>query len=314
MKDKPLVSILSPCYNVEAFLPQCLDSIINQTYGNLQIVMINDGSKDNTWNLLQEYASKDSRIEVYHQDNHGVAYTRNQLLSKIRGDFFLFVDSDDWIEPNMVEFLINQAKEKNADIVTCSNIINDNPRTDGIKSVKEYNQEEIINAFLCHTWFNGSLCNKLNKVTLLHNEQFHCGISYGEDALFMWHLLQYANRVVVTNEQLYHYRMNENSISHGSYDQRKMSGHLVWKTISSETATLWPQYKDIADATFAISDMWQLYYALKSKYPKDENIMKFQKHVRDNLRLIHRSGLVNSKKLLFACLVAYSYRLGGMII
>ena len=70
----------------------------------------------------------------------------------------------------------------------------------------------------------------------------------------------------------------------------------------------------IADATFAISDMWQLYYALKSKYPKDDNITKFQKHVRDNLGLIHRSGLVNRKKLIFACLVAYSYRLGGMVI
>lgn len=308
------VSILLPCYNVEAFLPQCLDSVIRQTYNDLQIVLVDDGSKDNTFAIAQDYAARDSRIEVYHQNNQGVATTRNVLLSKIKGDYFLFVDSDDWIELDMVEFLINQAKEKNADIVTCSNVINDNPRTDKIKSVKEYKQAEIVKAFLCHTWFNGSLCNKLTNVTLLHNEKFHCGISYGEDALFMWHLLQYANRVVVTNEQLYHYRMNENSISHGSYDQRKMSGHLVWETISRETATLWPQYKDIADATFAISDMWQLYYALKSKYPKDDNIKKFQKHVRDNLGLIHRSGLVNSKKLLFACLVAYSYRLGGMII
>lgn len=314
MNDKPLVSILSPCYNVEPFLPQCLDSIINQTYDNLQIVLIDDGSKDNTWAILQQYAAKDSRIEIYHQDNHGVAYTRNQLLDKIKGEYFLFVDSDDWIEHDMVEFLVKLVGEKNVDIVTCSNVINNNSRTDIIKSVKEYDKEEIIKAFLCHTWFNGSLWNKLTSVILLRDEQFHCGISYGEDALFMWHLLQHANRVVVTNEQLYHYRMNDNSISHGSYDQRKMSGHLVWETISREVATLWPQYKNIAAATYAISDMWQLYYALKSKYPQDDNIRRFQKHVRDNLGLIHRSGLVNSKKQIFAFIVAYNYKLGGMII
>ena len=314
MTDSPLVSILSPCYNVEKFLPQCLDSIINQTYSNLQIVLIDDGSKDATWHMMQDYAGKDSRIEIYHQENQGVSATRNYLLEKVKGDYVLFVDSDDWIEPNMVEFLLGKSLTNNAEMVVCGNVINDMaPASEYTEEL--WSQDTAVREFLRHVSFNGSLCNKLIKVSLFHNEpRFHRGISYGEDALFMWHLLQNVNRVVVTTEQLYHYRTNERSLSHCTYDHRKMSGHLVWEIINKEAVTLWPQYKNVADATFAISDMWQLYYALKSKYPKDDNIEKFQKHVRDNLRLIHRSGLVNRKKIFFAFLVAYNYRLAGMII
>ena len=119
MKE-PLVTILSPCYNVEVYLPECLDSILNQTYKNLQIVLIDDGSTDHTWSILKDYSSKDSRIEIYHQENQGVSITRNNLLDKVKGDYVLFVDSDDWIELNMVEFLVNNAQSNRADIVSCA--------------------------------------------------------------------------------------------------------------------------------------------------------------------------------------------------
>ena len=123
--NNPLVSILVPVYNVEAYLPQCLDSLLGQTYSHLQIVLIDDGSSDNSWTIMQQYAAQDSRIEIYHQENQGVATTRNHLLEKIKGDFVLFVDSDDWVELDMVEFLVGKATENQADVVTCGNVIND---------------------------------------------------------------------------------------------------------------------------------------------------------------------------------------------
>ena len=313
MTDSPLASILSPCYNVEKFLPQCLDSIINQTYSNLQIVLIDDGSKDDTWRVMQDYAGKDNRIEIYHQENQGVAATRNHLLDKVKGDYVLFVDSDDWIEPDMVEFLVGKALTNNIEMVVCGNVINDTP------PASEYNEElwsqdKAVKEFLRHVSINGSLCNKLTKVSLLHNVKFHCGISYGEDALFCWDLLQNTKSILVTNKQLYHYRMNENSVSHASWSPSKMgTGHIVWEELEKKTIDLWPQYADVAKSTFAIADMWQLYYAARSKYPKDKYIRLYQDHVLKCLSLIRKADTITANKKIFAEIVARSYTLGGIL-
>lgn len=314
MNNNPLVSILSPCYNVEKYLPKCLDTIIGQTYSNLQIVLIDDGSKDGTWEIMQEYAAKDSRIEVYHQDNKGVATTRNNLLDKVKGDFVLFVDSDDWVELTMVESLLGIQKQSDADIVACDMVKNDNTSDLSDKSYISYNKEQIVKAFLEHKWLNGSLCNKLVKTSLLHNERFRCGISYGEDALFCWHLLQHVMSVVVCKLQLYHYRMNDASLSHQVWTpEKKGSGTVVWHTITSETQKLYPQYVDIARARWAIEDFWGLYYASLSNYPYDRHIKERQINIKRNLRLIASSGLVSKNKIFTAFALAYCYPLGRFL-
>lgn len=314
MNNNPLVSILSPCYNVEKYLPKCLDTIIGQTYSNLQIVLIDDGSKDGTWEIMQEYATKDSRIEVYHQDNKGVATTRNNLLDKVKGDFVLFVDSDDWVELTMVESLLGIQKQSDADIVVCDMVKNDNTSDLSDKSYISYNKEQIVKAFLEHKWLNGSLCNKLVKTSLLHNERFRCGISYGEDALFSWHLLQHVMSVVVCKLQLYHYRMNDASLSHQVWTpEKKGSATVVWHTITSETQKLYPQYVDIARARWAIEDFWGLYYASLSNYPYDRYIKERQINIKRNLRLIASSGLVSKNKIFTAFALAYCYPLGRFL-
>ena len=206
---EPLVSILIPVYNTEDYLPKCLDSIVNQTYSNLQVVIIDDGSKDASLCIAQKYVKQYPYIEVYHQENQGVASTRNNLLNKAKGDYVLFVDSDDWCELDMVDFLINKAIANNADIVTCSMVKNDEPFVSNIFLEEIWDQEKAVLEFLRHKIFNGSLCNKLIKTSLLHNLRFHCEIFYGEDALFIWNVLQKVNQVLITDRELYHYRVNE---------------------------------------------------------------------------------------------------------
>ena len=314
MNNNPLISILVPIYNVESYLSQCLDSIINQTYNNLQIVLIDDGSKDNSWDIMQDYATRDYRIEIYQQGNLGVATTRNHLLEKIKGDFFLFVDSDDWIELDMVEFLINKSNANKSDIVVCSNVIND-----GIPKIayKEelWHQEKVIKEFLRHTNFNGSLWNKLINVKLLkNNPTFHREISYGEDALFTWQIIQDIQNIVVTDKQLYHYRMNETSLSHAKWSPNKMgTGHIVWEQIEKVTKEKYPQFTDIASTSFLVSDMWQLYYAALSNYPKDEYINMYQRHVKNNLDLIRKTDTITRNKKIFAEIISRYYKLGSLL-
>lgn len=314
MNNNPLISILLPVYNTSAYLHQCLDSVLAQTYTNLQVVLVDDGSKDNSLEICQQYAAKDSRVEVYHQENQGVATARNVLLSKIKGDYFLFVDSDDWIELDMVEFLIGKALTNNIEMVVCGNVVNDTPPASEYKE-ELWSQDKAVKEFLRHVSINGSLCNKLIKVSLLHNEpRFHRGISYGEDALFCWELLQEAKTVLVTDKQLYHYRMNDSSISHAKWSPVKMgSGHVVWENLETSAKELWPGFAEIASTSFAISDMWQLYYASRSKYPKDQYIKMYQSHVCKCLPLIRKADYISMNKKVFAEIVARSYTLGGIL-
>lgn len=308
-----LVSVLIPVYNVAQYLPKCLDSIVNQTYQQLQVVVVDDGSSDNSLSIVKDYAAKYPFVEVYHQENAGVAAARNNLLSHVKGDYILFVDSDDWLELDMIEFLISKIERYKVDVVTCGMVVND---TAVRKEYKQecWNQEVTIQKFLFHKELSGSLWNKLVLTSLLHNVVFHCGISYGEDALFCWKFFQNISSLLYTDRQLYHYRMNQASISHSKWSPEKMgSGHIVWKLIEKETYCLWPQFARIASTSFVVSDLWQLYYASLSNYPYDSFMKMYQKRVRDNIILIRESKSISFNKKVFAEVISRSYYLGKIL-
>lgn len=120
MENLPLISVIVPIYNVEAYLPRCLDSIIGQTYKNLEILLIDDGSPDSCPQICDQYAQKDARIKVIHQENKGLPGARNKGMDLMKGDFFIFVDADDWVSTDFCEKLYQQQRQTNADMVTCS--------------------------------------------------------------------------------------------------------------------------------------------------------------------------------------------------
>lgn len=115
-----LLSIIVPVYNVKSYLKKCVESIINQTYTNLQIILVDDGSTDGSQDICDEFAQRDSRIVVIHKENGGLSTARNVGMDRAKGAYIAFVDSDDWLEPNMYEALISQLEKHEADIVACS--------------------------------------------------------------------------------------------------------------------------------------------------------------------------------------------------
>lgn len=302
------MSILIPAFNAAKYLPQCLDSIVSQTYRDLQIVIIDDGSKDTTWSIMQAYARKDSRIEIYHQENQGVAVTRNALLTHIEGGWFLFVDADDWLESNMIEFLVFQASIGGSEIVTCGNAIDDNP-VNKQYSVSSYDQVTAIREFLRHKKLRGTLWNKLIQTNLVHNIRFVCDISYGEDALFCWELFQHINSIRMTDCQLYHYRMNQESISHASFGQKKMSSYTVWKRIVDDVNCNWPQFAELACARFCIEMVLLLRDAAQSGYRYDSSIKLLQEVIWRYGYLITKTRLSSIKMRLYGIAGCISYSL-----
>lgn len=308
--DKPIVSILIPAYNVAAYLPQCLDSVLNQTYRDLLVVIVDDGSKDDTLAVAQGYADKDGRVEIYHQDNQGVAATRNHLLDKVKGDYVLFVDADDWIEPDMVEYLVNIAQDHGTDFAMCDRLINDAGPSRKEPKVFELDQEHAIVDFLYHDYFVGALWNKLFKKNVIEGVRFNKEIWYGEDALFTWGVLQKTEKVVVSDKQLYHQYMNEKSISHQSFGEKKLTGHQTWTIISEDVKTRWPQYTDLVLGTFARSDMYLLQQASMSGYPKDDNIKELQSNVRKNFKYLVPRLKTTKRILLMGTIIMFWYGFG----
>jgi glycosyltransferase involved in cell wall biosynthesis len=119
LKERMLVSILIPVFNAEKYLGECLDSVLAQTHRDLQVVAINDGSTDHSASILNEYAARDSRLQVVHRENRGVATTRLELLSLAKGDYVNFVDSDDTIQPDMIQCMVSACEENHLDMLVC---------------------------------------------------------------------------------------------------------------------------------------------------------------------------------------------------
>ena len=209
------VSIIVPVYNVENYLERCVNSIINQTYKNLEIILINDGSSDNSPKICDKFAEQDKRVKVVHKENGGVSSARNKGLDIATGDYVEFVDSDDYIEPNCVETLVNKIQDN--DLVICGYNLKNNKNTMMAfeeESVLDFriNQKQFFKAF--KQFMINSPCNKLYKKELITTE-FDVNYSLGEDTLFNLQYLKKCSNVALIKEVLYNYNyLNENSLVH----------------------------------------------------------------------------------------------------
>ena len=238
-----LISIIVPVYNVEKYLNKCIDSIINQTYKNLEIILVDDGSLDNSGKICNEYAEKDSRIKVIHKENGGVSSARNKGLEIANGEWVAFVDSDDWIENNFCEVLLNNAIEYKVDIVLCGYNRVSLSNIDKIRNTKkiiELNANEyLINVLNPQTGF-GFCHMKLYKRKNIRNIKFKEGLLVGEDALFNEQVSKKIKKAIFVEESLYNYRINNNSVVR-KFDKNYSNKYL--KSIKINKEYIFENYK-----------------------------------------------------------------------
>ena len=213
-QEKALISIIIPVYKVEIYLEKCIQSVINQTYENLQIILVDDGSPDNCGKICDEYAKKDHRIEVIHNSNGGLSDARNKGLEIAKGEYIGFVDSDDYIEADMYEVLYNLLKQYNADVSIC-NFYTVSQGKISIKNadngINEYNRIEILKEILLDKNIQSYAWNKLYKKELFDEIKYPIGKKY-EDIGTTFYLLEKCNKVVVTGKSEYYYINRQDSI------------------------------------------------------------------------------------------------------
>ena len=214
----PKVSIIVPIYNSEKYMSKCIESILNQTLSEIEIILVNDGSTDNSRKIIENYAKKDNRIKVIHQQNSGPSVARNKGIRIAKGKYIGFVDSDDYIEPNMYEELYNNANNKNIEVAMCSynekHLYNDieyviKPKLDSNRIYeKEDIKQGIISTFSKNDNYGFySLCNKLylKEWLIKENLTIDTNRDHGEDARLNLILLTKVNSIYFINKPLYNY-------------------------------------------------------------------------------------------------------------
>ena len=228
-KKNPLISIIVPIYKVERYLNACVDSIVNQTYANLVIILVDDGSPDKCPEICDEYARLDNRIKVIHQENGGLSAARNAGIDIASGEFLTFIDSDDFIAKNYVELLYKGIVDFDADISIASFCTFTKEDELEIQSIEfpfvEITREErfrrygALNAELSMPFI--SACNKLYKKDFFASIRFPIGKLY-EDAFTTYKLLDKAKKIVFTPSKLYFYRINPQSILGQSFREKHL--------------------------------------------------------------------------------------------
>ena len=241
MNNKPLISVIVPVYNMEKYLNRCVDSVLGQSYNNIELILVDDGSTDSSFDICKSYQDKNSRVTAIHKENGGQGSARNIGLDVAKGYYIGFVDSDDWIETDMYEILYNNIIEYSADISCCRH-----HKKDGIDikndNVKVFEQPDIMRMHLFHhEGFGQSPCDKLYKKKLFDGIRFPEMRAY-EDCATIYQVLAKANKVVFQNVNLYHYETRENSTMTQKFSAVKFQSVTAYLGMYEFYKSKYPQY------------------------------------------------------------------------
>ena len=208
-----MISIIVPVYKVEPYLPQCLESIINQTYKNLEVILVDDGSQDRCGESCDEYAKKDNRIKVFHTENGGLSAARNYGMTRAGGEHLGFVDSDDWIEPDMFELLLAQMEEHHGVVASCGFYAEYPERVVTTPVIdKEFDNTPDLLRALIQGKCRNVVWNKLYRRSCFTGIKFTQDHVY-EDISVMYKVFSKATSAISCSKPLYHYRKREEAIS-----------------------------------------------------------------------------------------------------
>lgn len=308
MSNDKLISVIIPVYNVERYLKRCLDSVTNQTYKNLEIILINDGSTDSSGSICNEYAKKDNRIITIHKKNGGVSSARNKGIEIAKGEYIGFIDSDDYVESNMYQELYNEAIRSDADIVMTNYTVKTekyekkhfiNKERDVLSKEEFYDKllDNYFQGYLTTKLFNRRIIFATNKIILL-NEKVHIY----EDLLFLVNVAKNGSKFVFINRYLYNYCIRGNSAYNNyisSYNSKQLSildaMDEMLRVVEKEASMISIKYKkaymEVALQLFEQYCMFDKAQENDEKYIKD-CVNRYYKEVLENKNISLKQKIV----------------------
>lgn len=274
--DKDLVSVIIPAYNAETTITRCINSIQIQTYSNLEIIVVNDGSTDNTKEIVKRLQERDDRIKLFTTKNGGVSHARNVGIDNASGDYITFVDADDYIDPPMYEKLLNTITKYGVKIAQCSYKNVDQhgkciSKVGGNSKIIELHHDQALECLILGSLFSSGLWNKMYARELFNDIRLNENIKYCEDLLVNFCLFDIVDRSVYIDSPLYNYVFMPNSSTHGAVQIRpEMETLYVFKEINKMCSG--KKYEDTSNKSVA-SKLLGLYraYLFANKSKEDKN-------------------------------------------
>lgn len=307
-----MVSIIVPIYNTEQYLSKCLESIRTQTYLDIEVIMIDDGSTDDSGSIAKKFAERDNRFCLYSQYNLGVSAARNNGLNRCTGEFVIFVDSDDWLEPQMIEKLVSNMIGHNVDISCCQY---DRNKMFSENITKVWDRNTALQNFLEHKKINGSLVNKLFKKKLIQNIRLDESIKYGEDALFLWKNLLNVSSIAISPDILYHVTLHDDSASGGgSYKPIRRDCIKVWTGISYDAMKISGSLGHMARAQLGNMAFFSLYEMEYYRYKDAEHQSYYLKILRETMKDMCSANFIPFNEKCLACIFLVNIKLGKAIV
>ena len=312
-----MISIIVPTYNVESYIKRTIESVLNQTYTNIEVICVNDGSTDDTLQRLRTIAELDDRVKIFTKKNEGVTLARKFGVEHANGEYIGFVDADDIIDSTMYERLYKNLSDYQADISHCAHdIVWLNGKRERFYGTARLAQQDKISGLksLISGSFEPGLCNKLYKHTLLHNllhsDVMDYSIKINEDLLMNYYLFKSANTTVFEDVCLYHYIKRE-----GSASSSPISSKFIWDQINVKQIILKDakdtEYESDAIKAMLITCIIQYNILLKTKnYEFDTDLRQIASLLRDNKQYF---GLLNQKQRIGANAIISCPKLYGKV-
>jgi len=287
----PEVSIIVPIYNSEKYLSRCLDSIISQTFDNFECVLIDDGSTDNSSFIYDRYGQSDNRIIVIHQKNSGLSATRNRGMEIARGKYVCHVDSDDYIQKNMCEILVDAVNRSDADVVCCGYIENNKVRSlcDEDFIFRNRNTIEIVHYLEMRQAF-GVAWNKLYKKSILdtYSIGFPLSIKFGEDMIFNLRYFKHIKTAYVSSNYIYHYLHDNKSslakekVTLAECDFRFENVSSLFVQVDNNTKSLFYSELLAKDFKYTLALLLRLYSDKKRTKERQDVTNKLKNFYKEN--------------------------------
>ena len=304
-----LISVIIPVYNAEKYLRKCLDSVLNQTYKNLEIIAVNDGSTDNSLQILNDYALKYGNILVVDKENGGVCSARNVGIEKARGEYLTFLDSDDFFIDTALEVLYDNLIKNQADIASgllCANA--SELKFDENYPIEIWENTLLLEKCLLDNRFTYSSCAKLFRADFLKDVRFVEGKKIHEDSYFVFCLSLKQPKFVACDVYIYNYSINENSASHANFSEKYFD---ILYFAEQKYKCIEIQYRELIDSAKnmlvkANLAMLQCFLNTKNKsYKKD--IIKCKKVVRENSKYFIPAIIGDKKRFLIVKYHLYDF-------
>lgn len=311
----PMISIIVPVYNVESYLEKCLDSIAVQTYPNLEVIIVDDASTDQSGRLCDVYAARDARMQVVHLPvNQGVSAARNEAVIRANGKYVTFIDSDDYVEPDLLEKLYVNLIENNADISVCGI---GNAWIKKSKISRTYSREETVCCMARRTPFLWNVWGKLYRTEAVKSHPFNRRAFCCEDLLFFYQVLKDAEKVSYFPEPLYHYAYRPGSLINSGIDEKRCTVLSVLNAICAEASVYYPEMVPGLELLALDAAVRLAQQAVESKAAKGHVffwLKRFQKHIRRHFSwkaiALSRDAKTGAAILMLYASTAIFYRTG----